>query len=340
MSAREQLPPLIITFLVVDIIAVALRIWIRTHIKKSFGFDDGALCIALLGFILLAILSLICLSYGYGATEMLPGYNAILGAKYFLIVQLVYMITLYVSKLSVGLVLYRLAEARKAIRISLMVSMVVLTIWTTVTVLTISLQCRPLAAAWGEGTGTCVSGEVISNTGYSFSSMDIATSWFYALLPIYLLKGIQISRKLKASVLILLGLGVVSNIATLIRLKYLIDIRYVPSAASSELVRLYLDSFIYSVSEIGLTIFTASLAALRPLLTYLVSKTLHSNSDDTTNQSKSKGWRMELRDLNPPASLHDRPVSDTESQIDILPRRGRIVKHTSFEVKYSETQKF
>jgi hypothetical protein len=35
-----------------------------------------------------------------------------------------------------------------------------------------------------------------------------------------------------------------SNIATLIRLKYLIDIRYVPSAASSELVRLYLDSFI------------------------------------------------------------------------------------------------
>lgn len=47
MSAREQLPPLIITFLVVDIIAVALRIWIRTHIKKSFGFDDGALCIAL-----------------------------------------------------------------------------------------------------------------------------------------------------------------------------------------------------------------------------------------------------------------------------------------------------
>ncbi|ROV93598.1 hypothetical protein VMCG_08098 [Cytospora schulzeri] len=110
MSVREQLPPLIITFLVVDIIAVGLRVWIRTHVKKSFGYDDCALCIALVGFILLAILAFICLNYGYGSSEILPGYNVILAAK---------------------------------------------------------------------------------------------------LLPVYLLKGIQISRKLKVSVMILLGLGVV-----------------------------------------------------------------------------------------------------------------------------------
>lgn len=47
MSARDQVPPLIITFLVVDIIAVGLRVWIRTYIKKSFGYDDCALCVAL-----------------------------------------------------------------------------------------------------------------------------------------------------------------------------------------------------------------------------------------------------------------------------------------------------
>lgn len=91
------------------------------------------------------------------------------------------MITLYISKLSVGLVLFRLAEARIGVRNSLLVSMVVLTIWTSVTVLTVALQCRPLRAAWGEGTGNCVSGEVISNTGYSYSSMDITMSWFYAV---------------------------------------------------------------------------------------------------------------------------------------------------------------
>lgn len=34
-----------------------------------------------LGFILLTILSMICLGYGYGATEMLPSYNAVLAAK-------------------------------------------------------------------------------------------------------------------------------------------------------------------------------------------------------------------------------------------------------------------
>lgn len=47
MSVREQLPPLIITFLVVDVIAVGLRVWIRVRIKRSFGYDDMALCTAL-----------------------------------------------------------------------------------------------------------------------------------------------------------------------------------------------------------------------------------------------------------------------------------------------------
>ena len=101
--------------------------------------------------------------------------------KYFLIVQLVYMITLYISKLSVALVLVRLAENRKHVRLALQISMGILTVWTAVTVLTVALQCRPLSVAWGEGTGTCVSGTIISNTGYSFSSMDIAMSWFYAV---------------------------------------------------------------------------------------------------------------------------------------------------------------
>lgn len=47
MSPRGQLPPLIITFLVVNIIAVGLRVWIRVHIRRSFGVDDSALCLSL-----------------------------------------------------------------------------------------------------------------------------------------------------------------------------------------------------------------------------------------------------------------------------------------------------
>ncbi|ROW15875.1 hypothetical protein VPNG_02632 [Cytospora leucostoma] len=337
MSPRDQLPPLIITFLVVNIIAVGLRVWIRIHIKRSFGVDDAALCLSLIAFILLAILAFICLGYGYGATDERPGYNLMLGVKYFLIVQLVYMITLYLSKLSVGLVLYRLAEARIGVRRMLLASMVVLTVWTAVTVLTVALQCIPLSVAWGEGKGTCVSGAVISNTGYSYSSMDIATSWFYALLPVYLLRSVQLSTKQIVSICILLGLGVVSNIATIIRLKYLIEIRYVPSAASEELIQLYLGSFIYSVTEIGLTMFAASLAALRPLLTFLRHKGTRGSSGDGTDPSHNKSWTRGLRDVNPPIPLHDFPGSDTESQRNILPRSERSIKSTTVNISYTET---
>lgn len=43
---------------------------------------------------------------------------------------------------------------------------------------------------------------------------------------------------------------------------------------------------------------------------------------------------MEPRELGPPIPLHDMP-GDSESQRNIFPYSKRIVKHTSFELKYS-----
>lgn len=86
-----------------------------------------------------------------------------------------------------------------------------------------------------------------------------------------------------------------------------------------------------SVTEIGLTIFTASLAALRPLLNYFRGKGMHST---TKNPSHERSWgTMNPREMGPPIPLDD-VSGESESQKNIFPYSKRIVKHTSFEVKY------
>lgn len=63
----------------------------------------------------------------------------------------------------------------------LVVSMVLLAIWSVFAILIFALQCRPLKVAWGGGTGTCLPGAVIANAGYAISALDITFSWFYAV---------------------------------------------------------------------------------------------------------------------------------------------------------------
>ncbi|KAI1412485.1 hypothetical protein F5Y13DRAFT_162794 [Hypoxylon sp. FL1857] len=328
MWARDSLPPAMITFLVLDVIAVGLRTFVRTRMSKSFGYDDWAMCGALVGYITLCALTFVSIGNGYGADEMRPEWNPVTAVKFFVASTLAYVIVVYVAKVSVALVLYRIAVTNKPIRLLLVISMVVLTIWTIITTLIVAFQCTPLSLAWGEGTGTCLPAYVLANTGYSISAMDIASSFLYAGLPVLLLKGVQLSVRMKTSVIILLGLGVVSSIATVIRLKYLIDVANLTNPTGVEASNAYLTTFVYSVTELGLTIFTASLAALRPLLKYVPFG--NSTSNNGYGHSKKKS---ELRsDMGPPVKLDD--LDTSASQEHIIPQ-GHIQKETQYRVEYS-----
>ncbi|KAI0890748.1 uncharacterized protein GGS22DRAFT_194645 [Annulohypoxylon maeteangense] len=329
MWARDSLPPAMIVFLVLDIIAVGLRIFVRTHMSKSFGYDDWAMSIALAGYIVLCALTFISLENGYGADTVEPGWDVQKGVKFFVASTLAYVIVVFIAKVSVALVLYRIAVTNKPIRALLIASIVILTLWTIVTTLIVAFQCTPLSVAWGEATGTCLPAYVLANTGYSISAMDIASSFLYAGLPILLLKGVQLSDRMKASVIIVLGLGIVSSIATVIRLKYLLDVGKLKSATGVEAANAYLTTFVYSVTELGLTLFTASLAALRPLLKYVPF-----GNDTTQGYSQSKKTKKsELRsNMGPAVKLDD--LDTTPSQEHIIPQKG-IQKETQYRVEYT-----
>jgi hypothetical protein len=187
-------------------------------------------------------------------------------AKYFVICQLTYIATMIVSKIAAACVIYRLASNEKMVRHILVVTTAMFLVGTTVMLFIVGFQCRPLAASWGEVPGKCISAKTMSSTAFAFSAFDISLSWLHAFLPAYMIWHVQISPRTKFMIIALLGLGVVSNIATIMRLKELIAMSQNTSVNALEQAGQYLRTFIYSVLEVGLTLFAASMVAIRPVL--------------------------------------------------------------------------
>ncbi|CAK7218036.1 hypothetical protein SEUCBS140593_003407 [Sporothrix eucalyptigena] len=277
MAARDVYYPLIITFLVLNSTVVLLRLYTRFYFK-SFGWDDALMLVALIGFIIFGAMELNAVHYGIGATNEEPWFNAIEAAKYFTIAQLLYIIASGITKLAVALVLHRLTSRAsdgngsnnmRFARIGLLCTMGVTIVFTIVVTLIFALQCRPLSVAWGVGTGTCINTNVIGQAALALSIEDVLTSWFMALLPVYMLWQTNIPTKVKVSVMVLLGMGAVSSVATIIRLKYVIEVQNMSSTgglAAAQVIDTTLIATIYSILEIALSIFAASLSALRPLM--------------------------------------------------------------------------
>jgi hypothetical protein len=97
------------------------------------------------------------------------------------VAQLLYLIAQLAAKISVALVLYRIATMAPLVRRVLIGSMAVMSIVSVVAIFMFAFQCRPLSVAWGVGTGTCLPGSTIANVAYAVSAADILFSWLYGV---------------------------------------------------------------------------------------------------------------------------------------------------------------
>ncbi|CAI6099775.1 hypothetical protein V2G26_004503 [Clonostachys chloroleuca] len=343
-EAREVLWPIGITFLILNILGVGLRFWAR-QTKKAFGYDDAALALSLVGFIVFVAMEFAALHYGIGAPaeEVKPYHNPISAAKYYTIAAIVYILTTGVSKVGVGLVLHRLSSGAdmRAIQIVLVVAMSVMGIVALVIAIIFGLQCRPLSAAWGESVGTCIAPTIIGQSAIVLSAFDVAVSWLFALLPVFMLRKAQLRWKVKITIIVVLGLGAVSSVATIVRLKYAVQAADLTGKgggiAGEQLLQITLEATIFSMTEIGLSIFAATLTALRPLIKRLPF--LSDFSSDGRTPSKGQSGSRPIASSNhirgPSYRLDDIPPSDGDSEENIIaPRVMNIKKSSHVEVNY------
>lgn len=108
-------------------------------------------------------------------------------------------ITSGIVKVSVALVLYRL-DPRRLIRFTLIVDIIVCSMWTIVSTLVLSLGCM-------DQSPSAFSKPVCQNTKYAQEASYIIFDLFHVLLPIVILWKVQISRRQKWSIVCLFGVG-------------------------------------------------------------------------------------------------------------------------------------
>lgn len=112
-------------------------------------------------------------------------------------------------KLSIAIFLLRLA-VRRRYRYTLWASMVVVVVWSIVSFFWDIFQCTPVQAQWDFTIphARCVSPAQIVSAAYAISVMTIVTDWLFALLPIPMIWKVKMTKQAKASVTMILGLGI------------------------------------------------------------------------------------------------------------------------------------
>ncbi|KAI0458641.1 hypothetical protein F5B21DRAFT_458874 [Xylaria acuta] len=282
-SHRDSLFAAAVVFLVLNSIVVFARVYVRTRVVRSFGWDDFVLCLTYVGFVISLGLGFAAMHYGYAADDVQPWYNKEKATMFTYGNQTTLYISAGLVKLAVALVLLRIAVG-KGIRILLMGSIVVVGIWTIITVVFASGICATGGSSNWAGSEKC------TQVGYFRTASNIFIDYFYALLPIYILRGSQMKTRLKLVAIFLLGLGIFASTATIVKLVIIIRLSYAKGTAADGL---HYDLLLWADIELGIAILAASAAALRPLLRHIPAL-IDATTKHATRDTQDSGPYLEL----------------------------------------------
>jgi len=326
-------------FFPIAAITLGLRVYIRAS-RRAVGTDDYLLIIGLLLFAITIAMSttgafhgLGVHNYGASAAEMRDG------VMYFSLWQLFYVASTVPVKASICISLLRITMNRLC-RLILWGLIVLSCISTIMACIVVWSTCRPMAFTWDKTIkgGKCSTLEAVIALSYVVSGVNIVTDWTCAVMPAFILWDVQMRKKLKISVCIILGMGAVASTATLIRLKTIPAYRN-----ANDYLYGIAEIAIWSVVEIGLGIIAGSVATLKPLFNKIFGSTTDPNSYANDHPSRPYPGSYRLHEvskggLNTTVTIqadHERSdisEDDTASQRRIL--RGMAEEGQSLEGRH------
>ncbi|RDW62106.1 hypothetical protein BP6252_11539 [Coleophoma cylindrospora] len=290
----DQLVIVCVLFLILTWTTVALRCFVRMGLTDTFQIDDWLMVTAQIVFTISCSFILRGVHYGIGRhNAAVDQPDEIQALMYQALATLTYVANMMFIKLSICVLLLRIAIRPLYIWI-LRISMVVVGLWSLAIFLYDIFQCTPVQAQWDYTIHTykCVGPNSIVSAAYAISVMTILSDWLYALLPIPMIWNINMTAQAKFTVGIILSLGIFASIATLIRMRFLIDLTNV-----DDILYAGTNPMIWTLVEPGVAIVAASLITIRPLL-----RKLNFRGFVTTNQTPAGrregpyGHSISLRD--------------------------------------------
>ncbi|KAJ4388899.1 hypothetical protein N0V93_006360 [Gnomoniopsis smithogilvyi] len=251
-SLHDQTIGLFVFFPVLCTVTLALRIYVRTKLcKGAFGWDDVALIITWTGLILWVGMAWTSVAVVYGSAEWLLYVD---NKNY-----VCYIIS-GVVKISVALVLYRL-DTRLWMHILLIADMIICATWTVVVTLIIGLGCTTHSPY-------VLSESVCEGANYAQELSYVIFNVLHVIIPVFIVWGVQVRGNLRWAVIALFSVGLLAVVAAVMKLKVYIEF-YNPGP-DTQIIILWYQSMIWAVAEHGLSLFAATILAVRPFFTFLV----------------------------------------------------------------------
>lgn len=176
---------------------------------------------AQLAFLFSSVFSIKAAYFGLGTPDSeLNSFLMVRASEYMLYAQVLYGVSVPLIKACVVVTLMRITKER-VYRWTLYGTLAVATIMAIIGVLASLLYCKPVPAYWNPYLGTCGNFMTVVNIGYAWTATGIVTDWVCAILPWFVIRKLQMTKRTKTVVMIILGCGAIASTASIVRAPYL-----------------------------------------------------------------------------------------------------------------------
>ncbi|KAI1505225.1 hypothetical protein F5X99DRAFT_368760 [Biscogniauxia marginata] len=326
-----------LTLCVVSTITVGLRVMVRLG-NKALGVDDYLMITGLAFFEACATFAMMDTFSGLGTKDVdilavsPDGKMMMYGYKWFFFFQVTYVWTLPFIKASICVALLRITDAKHYVYP--LWGIIIISVGTAFAgFVGALLNCRPIAAGWDASLGSCDSSGRIQTLSEVISAAAIVTDWACAIVPAFLIYGLNMKRKQKLTLCGILALGVVASISTIVRFPWL-------QAYGDPVNQLYNfgQIVLWTQVECGLGIIAGSLPSLRPLLRRIGFTSTKSYSHQGADSSQPGGRSIHLNQIRGQSTATCQGGGDEawERLDDSSSQKFIIMKNTQVDVKWSE----
>ncbi|OAG18772.1 hypothetical protein CC77DRAFT_965771 [Alternaria alternata] len=272
-------------FICICTLLVLLRCYCKLVIVKNFAADDYFSVLTLVSFLVFCTSALLGIQNGTGKRRyLIPDEKYPVGMKWWWTCEPTYVATNFFLKCSIGIFLLRIAVDRTH-RIILWTALIVIQLYSVYFFFIFTFQCWPVSFFWEQfrgGKGQCIPSNVVVNSFYGYSALSCATDWTFSIVPIFIVHKLQMNKKKKMTVAVVLAFCAIGSTATVVRIPFINGLNDIPDFLYSTI-----DVAIWSTCETGIGLATSAAATLRPLLRQVFGDM---STHDSTSRKHSRMW--------------------------------------------------
>ncbi|KAJ5747750.1 uncharacterized protein N7511_009446 [Penicillium nucicola] len=282
----------------VALLIVLARFYVRIFIIRNVGWDDYTMALTML--LSLSGFAIIVpeVKYGAGRHTAYVLETASKAMHLNFATQGIYLWAIGLVKVSIGLFLLRFAP-QKSFRIFIWVVIILMTLYTTVCFLTLMFECKDIRTNWDKSVvSQCFSPRQLLILSYTNTALNILTDLIFSILPIFMLRHLQVNRRVKASLVCILGLGVFACAAAFVKISILPNY-----GRTGDFLWDYTNLTIWVVTESNTGIIAGSLPTLKPLFKRVLG-TYGSRSKTTREYYGSRQYKLRSMSRSRGEQLH------------------------------------